>query len=147
MNCTGGRELAGLGIEFTPDGRMGPQLGAQFAQLVKELRSEYAAAITGCAQRIATVAFSMGPRILTRLQQHGLTGNPAQTAQEVLLDSLHARSFVVFDSRLPYHQRFFEHALMGSWHDALSLIILFSSTMLSIVNQFVIKARQIYSVD
>lgn len=81
---SGGRELAGLGIEYTPDGRTGPQLGAQFAQLVKELRSEYAGAITGCAQRIASVSFSMGPRILTRLQQHGLTGNPAQTAQEVL---------------------------------------------------------------
>ena len=75
--------MAGLGIEYTPDGRMGPQLGAQFAQLVKELRSEYAGAITGCAQRIATAVFSLGPRVLTLLQQHGLTGNPAQTAQEV----------------------------------------------------------------
>ena len=72
-----------MGIEYTPDGRMGPQLGAQFAQLVKELRSEYAGAITGCAQRIVSVVFTMEPRILTRLQQHGLTGNPAQTAQEV----------------------------------------------------------------
>ena len=81
--CTGGRELAGHGIEYTPDGRMGPQLGAQFAQFVKELRSEYAGAVTGCAQRIVSVVFSMEPRILTRLQQHGLTGNPAQTAQEV----------------------------------------------------------------
>lgn len=75
--------MAGLGIEYTPDGRMGPQLGAQFAQLVKELRSEYAGAVTGCAQRIATAVFSLGPRVLTLLQQHGLTGNPAQTAQEV----------------------------------------------------------------
>ena len=83
----GGREIAGLGIEYTPDGRMGPQLGAQFAQLVKELRSEYAGAITGCAQRIAVAVFSLGPRVLTLLQQHGLTGNPAQTAQEVRLFS------------------------------------------------------------
>lgn len=75
--------MAGLGIEYTPDGHLGPQLGAQFAQLVKELRSEYAGAVTGCAQRIAIAVFSLGPRLLTLLQQHGLTGNPAQTAQEV----------------------------------------------------------------
>lgn len=82
-HVSGKRELAGLGIEYTPDGRMGPQLGAQFGQLVKELRSEYGGAVTGCAQRISQAVFSLGPRVLTLLQQHGLTGNPAQTAQEV----------------------------------------------------------------
>lgn len=105
--------MAGLGIEYTPDGRMGPQLGAQFAQLVKELRSEYAGAITGCAQRIATAVFSLGPRVLTLLQQHGLTGNPAMTAQEVCHCSLqkagtchlsHASNSLSL-SRLQKHQK------------------------------------------
>ena len=34
--------------------REAPNLGAQFAQLVKELRSEYFAAITLCAERLAS---------------------------------------------------------------------------------------------
>ena len=33
----------------------GPEMGAQFAQLVKELRSEYGGAVQACAFRISQV--------------------------------------------------------------------------------------------
>ena len=36
--ATGGREYAGPGREVMPDGQAGPGMGAQFAQLVKEVR-------------------------------------------------------------------------------------------------------------
>ncbi|KAK9806759.1 hypothetical protein WJX72_001747 [[Myrmecia] bisecta] len=62
----------------------GPHLGAQFAQLVKELRSEYAAAVTNCAERIATALFvSQGRSIHAILQRYGLTGTPAIMQQQV----------------------------------------------------------------
>ena len=34
----------------------GPEMGAQFAQLVKELRSEYGGAVQACAFRISQVS-------------------------------------------------------------------------------------------
>lgn len=67
-----------------PDGFSGPKLGAQFAQLVKELRSEYAGAVTACAQRIAGGVFGMAGRsILRALQIHGVSGTPAIMQQQV----------------------------------------------------------------
>ena len=61
----------------------GPPLGVQFAQLVKELRSEYGAAVTLAAERIATAVFSSGRSINGILQRHGLTGTPAIMQQQV----------------------------------------------------------------
>ncbi|KAK9868912.1 hypothetical protein WJX84_002762 [Apatococcus fuscideae] len=61
----------------------GPPLGVQFAQLVKELRSEYGAAVTLAAERIATAVFSSGRSINAILQRHGLTGTPAIMQQQV----------------------------------------------------------------
>ncbi len=62
----------------------GPHLGAQFAQLVKELRSEYAAAVTSCAERIAGALFLRpGYSINTTLQRHGITGTPTVMQQQV----------------------------------------------------------------
>ena len=61
----------------------GPHLGAQFAQLVKELRSEYAAAVTSCAERIAGALFLRpGYSINTTLQRHGITGTPTVMQQQ-----------------------------------------------------------------
>lgn len=55
----------------------------QFAQLVKELRSEYGAAVTLAAERIATAVFSSGRSINGILQRHGLTGTPTIMQQQV----------------------------------------------------------------
>ena len=38
----------------------GPEMGAQFAQLVKELRSEYGGAVQACAFRISQVGTPLG---------------------------------------------------------------------------------------
>lgn len=66
-----------------PGGGTGPQLGAQFAQLVKELRSEYAGAVTAAAARIAGALFAApGRSILRILQQHGVTGTPSLMQQQ-----------------------------------------------------------------
>ena len=63
---------------------LGPHLGAQFAQLVKELRSEYAAAVTGCAERIAGALFQRpGYSINATLHRHGITGTPSIMQQQV----------------------------------------------------------------
>lgn len=64
----------------------GPHLGAQFAQLVKELRSEYAAAVTACAERIAGALFQRpGYSINATLHRHGISGTPSIMQQQVLL--------------------------------------------------------------
>jgi hypothetical protein len=82
--CTGAREPSGPGLELMPDGCSGPKLGAQFAQLVKELRSEYAGAVTACAFRIASSVFGMpGRSILRALDAHGVSGTPAVMQQQV----------------------------------------------------------------
>ena len=67
-----------------PGGGTGPQLGAQFAQLVKELRSEYGGAVSAAAARIVGRASSRAPgrSILRILQQHGVTGTPALMQQQ-----------------------------------------------------------------
>ena len=63
----------------------GPHLGAQFAQLVKELRSEYAAAVTACAERIAGALFQRpGYSINATLHCHGISGTPSIMQQQVL---------------------------------------------------------------
>lgn len=80
----GAREMTGLGTERMPSGSEGPELGAQFAQLVKELRSEYAGAVTACAARIAQGVFGpSGRSILRILEQHGITGTPTLMQQQV----------------------------------------------------------------
>jgi len=62
----------------------GPHLGAQFAQLVKELRSEYAAAVTACAERIAGALFQRpGYSINATLHRHGISGTPSIMQQQV----------------------------------------------------------------
>lgn len=64
----------------------GPHLGAQFAQLVKELRSEYAAAVTACAERIAGALFQRpGYSINATLHRHGISGTPSIMQQQVCL--------------------------------------------------------------
>lgn len=74
-----------MGTEMMPGGQSGPELGAQFAQLVKELRSEYGGAVTACAARIAAGVFNAPPgrSILRILQQHGITGTPTLMQQQV----------------------------------------------------------------
>ncbi|KAL3142941.1 hypothetical protein ABBQ38_003227 [Trebouxia sp. C0009 RCD-2024] len=68
---------------LTHDGP-GPHLGAQFAQLVKELRSEYAAAVTACAERIAGALFQRpGYSINATLHRHGISGTPTIMQQQV----------------------------------------------------------------
>ncbi|DBB16594.1 TPA: hypothetical protein ACH3X3_014851 [Trebouxia sp. C0006] len=68
---------------LTHDGP-GPHLGAQFAQLVKELRSEYAAAVTACAERIAGALFQRpGYSINATLHRHGISGTPSIMQQQV----------------------------------------------------------------
>ncbi|EIE27268.1 hypothetical protein COCSUDRAFT_55287 [Coccomyxa subellipsoidea C-169] len=80
----GAREMTGLGTERMPSGSEGPELGAQFAQLVKELRSEYAGAVTACAARIAQGVFGpSGRSILRILEHHGITGTPTLMQQQV----------------------------------------------------------------
>ena len=80
----GGREAAGAGTEVLPGGGTGPQLGAQFAQLVKELRSEYGGAVSAAASRISAALFAApGRSILRILEQHGVTGTPALMQQQV----------------------------------------------------------------
>ena len=72
-----------MGTEMTPGGAVGPELGAQFAQLVKELRSEYGGAVSAAAARIAGGVFGApGRSILRILQQHGVTGTPALMQQQ-----------------------------------------------------------------
>ena len=67
-----------------PGGGTGPQLGAQFAQLVKELRSEYGGAVSAAASRISAALFAApGRSILRILEQHGVTGTPALMQQQV----------------------------------------------------------------
>jgi hypothetical protein len=71
-------------MERMPGGSAGPALGAQFAQLVKELRSEYAGAVTACAARIAQGVFRGANSIQRILEQHGVTGNMSVMQSQVL---------------------------------------------------------------
>lgn len=61
---------------------MGPGMGAQFAQQVKELRSAYAGAVTSCAERIASAVFS-SRSVLAVLQQHRLSPEPSVMSSQV----------------------------------------------------------------
>ena len=55
-------------------------LGAQFAQMVKELRSEYFAAITLCAEKLAhTLATQQPTSVILILRHHGLKAQATQT--------------------------------------------------------------------
>ena len=69
-------------MEVTLGGGMGPGLGAQFAQAVKELRSAYAGAVTSCAERIAAGVFATSS-ITALLQQHRLSPEPSVMSAQV----------------------------------------------------------------
>lgn len=76
--------MLALQMALTVHSHAGPHLGAQFAQLVKELRSEYAAAVTACAERIAGALFQRpGYSINASLHRHGVTGTPTIMQQQV----------------------------------------------------------------
>lgn len=53
-----------------------PLRGALFDQLVKELRSEYAAAVTACAQRIHKALAENRHSIRSALDKFGVSGDP-----------------------------------------------------------------------
>lgn len=58
---------------------------------MKELRSEYAAAVTACAERIAGALFQRpGYSINATLHRHGISGTPSIMQQQVSLLHLHA---------------------------------------------------------
>ena len=52
-----------------------PLRGALFDQLVKELRSEYAAAVTACAQRIHKALADNRHSIRSALERFGVSGD------------------------------------------------------------------------
>ncbi|KAL0048962.1 hypothetical protein WJX82_003343 [Trebouxia sp. C0006] len=62
----------------------GPKRGALFNQLVKELRSEYAAAVTACAQRIHSALADHRCSIRAALEKYGITNDSA-----VLMEQMH----------------------------------------------------------
>lgn len=62
-----------------------PLRGALFDQLVKELRSEYAAAVTACAQRIhkALAEGRRKGRIRSVLDKYGMSSDPGIMQEQV----------------------------------------------------------------
>ena len=68
QECHAGAVLADQGAP--------PLRGALFDQLVKELRSEYAAAVTACAGRIHTALGEGRGSIRTALDKYGVNGDP-----------------------------------------------------------------------
>ena len=63
---------------------------------MKELRSEYAAAVTGCAERIAGALFQRpGYSINATLHRHGITGTPSIMQQQVASRNLHLERHIV----------------------------------------------------
>ncbi|KAA6421600.1 MAG: hypothetical protein FRX49_08543 [Trebouxia sp. A1-2] len=83
----------------------GPKRGALFNQLVKELRSEYAAAVTVCAQRIHSALADHRCSIRAALEKYGIINDSA-----VLMEQMHptleavedvlANLFKVVDNRV-----------------------------------------------
>lgn len=69
------------------NGRVGPgapALGAQLAQLVKELRCEYGGAVTAAAARLAAAVFRLPGRCVRAvLDEHGSSASPAAVAAGV----------------------------------------------------------------
>jgi hypothetical protein len=64
--------------------RSAPNLGAQFAQLVKELRSEYFAAITLCAERLAAELAKMeATSVVQLLRRNGVFATTQQLSVAV----------------------------------------------------------------
>ena len=61
----------------------GPKRGALFNQLVKELRSEYAAAVTACAQRIHSALADYRCSISAALEKYGITNDSAVLMEQV----------------------------------------------------------------
>lgn len=65
-----------------------PLRGALFNQMVKELRSEYAAAVTACAQRIHKALAENRHSIRSALDKFGVSGDPGVMQEQ-------ARSYCV----------------------------------------------------
>lgn len=61
----------------------GPKRGALFKQLVKELRSEYATAVTACAQRIHSALADHRCSIRAALDKYGITNDSAVLMDQV----------------------------------------------------------------
>ncbi len=61
----------------------GPARGALFDQIVKELRSEYAAAVTACAQRIHSALAENRRSIRAALERYGVNGGPGAMQEQV----------------------------------------------------------------
>jgi hypothetical protein len=81
--------------------RDAPNLGAQFAQMVKELRSEYFAAITLCAEKLAyTLATQQPTSVILILRHHGLKAQSSQTQGAVRRSSRREGYGVVWKGRL-----------------------------------------------
>jgi len=76
----------------------GPKRGALFNQLVKELRSEYAAAVTACAQRIHSALADHRCSIRAALEKYGITNDSAVLMEQVtaLCALKAAHSFALF---------------------------------------------------
>lgn len=71
--------------------REAPNLGAQFAQLVKELRSEYFAAITLCAERLAAELAKMpATSVVQLLRRDGVFASTQQLSVAVSSAGMHA---------------------------------------------------------
>ena len=61
----------------------GPLRGALFDQVVKEFRSEYAAAVTACAQRIHGALAENRHSIRVALERFGVNGQPGVMQEQV----------------------------------------------------------------
>ncbi|CAK0784807.1 hypothetical protein CVIRNUC_008011 [Coccomyxa viridis] len=78
----GGQESPSRAREAAQGPEDGPEMGAQFAQLVKELRSEYSGAVQACAFRISQgVTNQANSSLKSILEQHGISGTPTLLQQ------------------------------------------------------------------
>lgn len=83
----------------------GPKRGALFNQLVKELRSEYAAAVTACAQRIHSALADHRCSIRAALEKYGITNDSAVLMEQIhptleAVEDVLANLFKVVDNRV-----------------------------------------------
>ena len=70
------------------DRHAAPLRGALFDQLVKELRSEYAAAVTACAQRIHRALADRRRSIRLALDKYGVSGDPGVMQEQARLSCM-----------------------------------------------------------
>jgi len=111
----GGRAAAAAAARAGDDPRAGPALGAQLAQLVKELRCEYASAVTSTAGRIARGVFSLPGRSVRRaLEAHGSAGAPG-AAQQALGPALEVLEEVLLGLARSLEGRVYVAVGRGLW--------------------------------